>query len=91
LKKEETKWPIKYGDFLNYDHYDEHYPRPDGRNQYSFWSGYYTSRPAYKKHIKDASALFYSQSKLYARKVIDQDTSASELKEIMEGSNNLLD
>jgi hypothetical protein len=71
LKKEEVKWPIKYGDFLNYYEAESRRPRPDGRTQFSFWSGYYTSRPAFKKQIKDVSALFYSQSKLFARKVID--------------------
>ena len=69
MKKEEVKWPIKYGDFLNY--YEAEKKRPIGRNQFSFWSGYYTSRPSFKKQIKDVSALFYSQSKLFARKVID--------------------
>jgi len=27
---------------------------------FEFWSGYYTSRPGFKKQIKDASSQYYS-------------------------------
>jgi len=64
LKKENPVWPIKYGDFLNF-------AEKEGDKPKEFWSGYYTSRPDFKKQIKDASAQFYSQSKLYSRMVID--------------------
>jgi alpha-mannosidase len=66
LKKENPVWPIKYGDFMNYAE------APDAASgDKLFWSGYYTSRPDFKKQIKDASAQFYSQSKLYSRMAID--------------------
>jgi hypothetical protein len=55
LKKENVTWPIKYGEFLNY--YEKPLGSADARKQeYTFWSGYYTSRPDFKKQIKDASA-----------------------------------
>lgn len=50
LKKENIKWPLKQGDFMNYYN-------PDGKPDYHFWSGYYTSRAGFKKQIKDASSL----------------------------------
>ncbi len=32
----------------------------------SFWSGYYTSRPAFKKAIRDFASLAYASSTLFA-------------------------
>lgn len=45
LKQEKVEWPIKYGDFLNY------YNKPGGsrEQEHSFWSGFYSSRPDFKK------------------------------------------
>lgn len=59
--EQNTKWPVRYDDILNY--YEE---------KWAFWSGYYTSRPTFKKMIKDASSVFHSQANLYARKMLDQ-------------------
>jgi alpha-mannosidase len=56
LKAENVTWPVYYDDFLNY--YEN-----KGKNEQSdfeFWSGYYTSRPGFKKQIKDASSQYYS-------------------------------
>jgi hypothetical protein len=64
LKKEKVKWPVVYDDFLNY--YED---------KWSFWSGYYTSRPSFKKFIKDASAVYHSSAKLLARLMLDQSIS----------------
>jgi len=64
LKAENVTWPVYYDEYLNY--FD---------NDFLFWSGYYTSRPAFKKQIKDSQALYNSVSKMYARKMIDQTTS----------------
>jgi len=46
VKKENVSWPVKYDDSMPYS---------DTENDY--WVGYYTSRPAAKKQIRDASAL----------------------------------
>lgn len=80
LKAEKVKWPVRYDDLLNY--YED---------KWSFWSGYYTSRPSYKKQIKDASTIFHSQAKLYARKMIDQSTCDSDIAEYLKASATLLD
>jgi alpha-mannosidase len=49
LKKETVMWPVKKDDF---------YPYSVIRNNY--WSGYYTSRPAFKKQVKVGSALLHA-------------------------------
>jgi len=75
LKEEQVKWPVRYDDILNY--YEE---------KWSFWSGYYTSRPTFKKMIKDASNIFHSQAKLYARKMLDQSTNDKDFQEYLDAS-----
>jgi alpha-mannosidase len=72
LKKENVTWPIKYGDFWRY--FEDYKGK-----EYRFWTGFYSSRPTFKKHIKDASAQFHSQAKLYARMVIDQKLSENDV------------
>lgn len=49
LKREkEVQWPTKdVGDLFPYQTNGNH-----------FWTGYYSSRPALKKQVKDASAIF---------------------------------
>ncbi|CAE7688933.1 unnamed protein product [Symbiodinium pilosum] len=46
-KSEQVTWPLKEDDF---------FPYADGPHQ--FWTGYFTSRPALKRYIRDTSALF---------------------------------
>lgn len=52
LKKENVTWPVQYDDFMNYYEKKE----MNSGSAFEFWSGYYTSRPDFKKHIKDSSA-----------------------------------
>lgn len=61
LKKEQTAWPVHSGDFFRY------FEKPgDG-----YWSGFYTSRPAFKKQIRDASSLFLASSNVFGMSMID--------------------
>ena len=62
------------GDFFPYGSDEKHF----------YWSGYFSSRPTFKKHIKDSSAILHSSDKAYAYKVIDQEVSASEIKDILQ-------
>jgi len=54
------------------------------RNEY--WTGYFSSRPALKKQVKDASAFFNAEQNVFARMQIDQNTSQQEIKKINEAS-----
>jgi alpha-mannosidase len=54
LKKENVKWPVKYDDLTNY------FQKFETGTHREYWSGYYSSRPDFKKHIKDASNQYYS-------------------------------
>jgi len=56
-----------------------------------FWSGFYASRPSFKKQVKDTSAIFGAHSKLFARKVIDQSTSDEDVDKIMDANKAILD
>ena len=76
LKKENTAWPVWHGDFLQYFE-----KIGDG-----FWSGFYTSRPAFKKQIKDSSALYQASSKVYALGMIDQKSDENMIKNYLNAS-----
>lgn len=53
LKKENSSFPIKYDDFMNYYELENDH---GSRTQYNFWSGFYSSRPGIKAHTKTGSA-----------------------------------
>lgn len=46
LKEENVRFSVYKGDLFPYEDRDQ---------RYHFWSGIYTSRPAYKKQVRDAS------------------------------------
>ena len=56
-----------------------------------YWTGFYSSRPSFKKHIKDASAQFYAQSKLYALDIIDKNINDALVEEILHSNYEMLD
>ena len=64
-KEPRVNWPIvKNQDFLPYT-----------KSHMIFWSGYYSSRPGFKKQIKVYSSLYHAQSKLFAEKIIKKGIS----------------
>jgi alpha-mannosidase len=72
LKQENIEWPVKTFDLLPYT------------NDKSHWmTGYYSSRPNFKKFVKDSSALYSAQNHLFARKIINQDTTETEVQSIL--------
>lgn len=88
LKDENSTYPIKYDDFMNYYEQEED---KSNRTQYNFWSGFYSSRPGMKAHVKTASAQYHAQSKVIARKMLDQGAKDDEIKEYLKSNDILLD
>jgi alpha-mannosidase len=71
LMKENITWPVKYNDLSRYDtRYDHGEDTPR-----QFWSGYYSTRPDFKRQIKQASNEYYAESKLHAKMVINSQLS----------------
>ena len=89
LKKENPRFPIKYDDFMNYHEEDQHFK--GNRTLYNFWSGFYTSRPGIKAHVKTASAQYLAQSKIVARKMLDSEAKDEDIKEYLKSNDILLD
>ena len=72
VKKENIEWPVKdSGDFFPYEERSKNEPvdvegvtpKPIGDGS---WTGYFTSRPNFKKQIRDASSSFHAHTKLFA-------------------------
>lgn len=72
VNKEKVVWPVFEDDF--YPYYEK---------RYEFWTGYYTTRPGMKKQAKSYTQLFHAESRLFARRVINQDSSNSEIDTAM--------
>jgi alpha-mannosidase len=68
IKKENITWPVNYQDFFPY-----------AAERYEYWTGFFTSRPGLKKQVKTYSSLFHAQSRLFARRMIHQNASDSEI------------
>jgi hypothetical protein len=47
------------------------------------WSGLYSNAPDFKKQIKDYSALFHAQSRLFAKRVLNQVVKNEEIEQIL--------
>ena len=67
-----VEWPVLDHDFFPYH-------MAGGRG----WTGFFTSRPATKKLIKDYSNLYHALASLFARKAIDQTATAAEVSKIL--------
>ena len=73
LKKQNISWPVKYEDAFPYS-----------VGTYDYWSGYFTSRQAAKKLTKDASALLNAEDLLFSKRVLQDDVSGDEIKEMLD-------
>jgi hypothetical protein len=61
-------WPVQYTDLTSLSEDPNFY-----------WSGFYSSRAATKKFVKDNSAKYHSISNLLARRVINQKATNEEV------------
>jgi len=80
LKRDNYSWPTKY---------DDGFPYSD--NPEDFWTGYFSSRPTKKKGVRDVSANLHASQKLMAQKVLQEQTTEQEVKEILAVKHDLMD
>ncbi len=52
-------------------------------DRYEFWTGFYSSRPGLKKQAKTYSTLFHAQSRLFARRMINQNSTDREIQDAL--------
>ena len=56
-----------------------------------YWTGYFTSRPGAKKMVKDASALFSAENKLFSQRVIKENATQHEVDEVLKAQDDFLE
>jgi hypothetical protein len=64
---------------------------PFGLKEKEAWSGYYTSRPAMKKSVKDYSMLFHAANNFFSKEMIKHSTTEKQIKEIQTTLNDMAD
>lgn len=80
LKKENITWPVQYGDFLPY--FDK---------KYEYWTGFFSSRPGLKKQIKSYSKLYHAQSRIFARRMINLNSTDEDIQNALKVNYKALD
>lgn len=65
------------------------FPYSDHSNDW--YSGMYSSRPGFKKHIKDGSSALHASSKLLALRAITQSKNDTDISELLKAHDGLLD
>ena len=74
------KWPTKYDDMFPY-----------ADNEFSYWTGFYTSYPNLKLKIRGLSSWFHSATSLFADKALDVNVKEETLYEMNHAKENILD
>ena len=80
LASHNIEWPTKYDDMFPY-----------ADNDASYWTGYFSSRPNDKKYMRDASHTLHSSNKLFALASIDQQTTDTEIDQMLEAKAAMMD
>lgn len=80
LHKQNLTWPVKYDDMFPYSD-----------NPQDYWAGYFTSRQAAKKQVRDGQTNLHASNYLYAKRVIQEDVKKEEIEKIEEAKFAMLD
>jgi len=80
LNKQNLTWPVKYDDMFPYSD-----------NPQDYWSGYFTSRQAAKKQVRDGQANLHASNYLFAKRVIQEDIKQAEIEKIEKAKFAMLD
>lgn len=67
------------------------FPYEDKDQRYHFWSGFYTSRPLFKKQVRDYSNVLHSFANFYARAALNQHTTPETLSGMLSHMNEMAD
>lgn len=59
VREEKKKYFVYYDDLLPFQRTKD--------NEIENWTGFYSSKPAFKKYIKDSSSILHTQNKVFAR------------------------
>jgi hypothetical protein len=73
-------WPTKYDDMFPY-----------ADDQFSYWTGYFTSRANSKEYIRRASYNMHAANKLYSVKALEDNIDENLLINIMVNKENMMD
>lgn len=80
LAASKIEWPTKYDDMFPY-----------ADNEYSFWTGYFSSRANAKKYMRDASHTLHSSNKLFALAGIDVKTTNDQIDAMLDAKATMMD
>lgn len=80
LKTQNITWPTKYDDMFPY-----------ADNPQDYWSGYFASRQAAKKQVRDGQANLHASMAVLSRTVLRDDTPDETISNILAGKNQMLD
>ena len=80
LKKEDIEWPVRY---------DDMFPYADSPDEY--WTGYFSSRADKKEEDRIAQANLHASNKIFAEKVIIQDTDDATITSILQANHGMFD
>jgi alpha-mannosidase len=72
LQKSNATYPVRR---------DDSFPYAENNNQY--WSGFYTSKPELKKHVRETSSRFHSMLRLSSLEVLRQQPDDAILKMVV--------
>jgi hypothetical protein len=64
---------------------------PYSDNPQDYWSGYFSSRQAAKKQVRDGQASLHASSYMFAQRVVQEDVSKKEVEKILKAKYEMLD
>jgi len=80
LASQNVVWPTRYQDMFPYS-----------TGPQDVWAGFYTSRANYKSYVRKGSHVTHASNQLYSEQVLNQATSETEIKKILDSKYTMLD
>lgn len=80
LHAQDITWPTKYDDMFPY-----------GDNPQDYWTGYFSSRQAAKKQVRDGQANLHASAQFLSKAVVEKDVKEEEVELILKAKAAMLD